>query len=123
MASPILPDILWLFGNSVGRAALDATVKPGVLLRWVNSVTDYVTLHGKFTKFQAGYLPIPFPPFFWDYKCFKCRFWQGTREKPTTSTCTIVEGQIAPRAWCTLWMPPEGVKPLTWVQDWMHGKM
>lgn len=115
MAGILLPDILWLFGNSVGRAALNVTVKPGALKPWVDGLTEYVSHYGKFTKFQAGYIPFPLPPLFWDYKCRRCRFWQGN------FACSLVDGEILPQGWCAVWCPPDGVKQFSWVGEWMHG--
>jgi len=101
--------------KSVSLAATDATVKPGVLQPWVGELGSKVTTDGKFTKLQVGYVPFSPPPVFWDYKCKKCRFWRGP------NGCSVVEGEISPSGWCTIWLPPEGYKQFTWPKELLKG--
>jgi len=104
----VLPDIVFLLSNSISRAALGATVKPGLDLGWINTIEKYVSHEGKFSKFAVAYVPISPPPVFWDYKCLKCYFWQGPKY------CKVVEGIIVPRGWCAIYMPKVNYKPLSW---------
>jgi hypothetical protein len=85
----IIPDVLWLVVNSMGRAA---------------DIEDYTAKNGKFSQFAVLYVPFSPPPLFWDYKCKKCRFWQSP------DSCTVVEGRIAPRGWRAVWLPPDNYK-------------
>lgn len=111
----ILPDLRWLLVNSIGRAALDATVKPGVLQPWIDELDRYVKANGKFGKLQVSYLPVSPPPVFWDYKCKKCRVWQEP------DACLWVDGKIAPSGWCAVWLPPDDYKALTWPEELLKG--
>jgi hypothetical protein len=134
---PILPDLFWLAYNSVVRAAC-AGVAPNAQLPgmqqnfealyqdWINNVTSYVALNGKFSKFEAAYLPFSPPPLFWDYKCRKCRFYipvqiavaQAPGPQPQ---CTLVDGDISPSAWCSLWMAPDTYKAFSWPSELLAG--
>lgn len=113
----ILPDLFYLLVNSVGRAALGATIAPGLDKEWRESLEDHVAKNGKLTKFEAGYTPIAPPPVFWEYNCGGCIAFE--RE---TSTCKWVKeegfpnpGIIHPQGWCAVFMPPDGERPLSWV--------
>jgi len=116
---PILPDAFWLAYNSIARAAVNAKPPPSVILSkeksqevyraWVAELQKYVAANGKFTKFEVIYVPFSPPPFFWDYKCGKCRWWiQGG--------CQLVDGTINARGWCavpgTLTPTHRGVLPI-----------
>lgn len=101
--------------KSVGLAALNATVNPGVLAGWVSDIEGYVAEKGKFTKLQVAYIPFSPPPVFWDYKCRKCRFWVDP------NACTVVEGDISPRGWCAIWLPPTTYQPFTWPKELIKG--
>ena len=113
----ILPDVIYLFLNSVGRAAAGATVKEGLGEEWRGTLQSYVDRNGKFTKFETLYLPISLPPLFWEYNCGQCFAFQ--RE---TQTCKWVKeegfpnpGIIHPQGWCTVWMPLEGATPFSYI--------
>ena len=117
MSSPIIPDLLLLLVNSVGRAALGATLVTGLGEKWVAVLEDYVNRNGKFSKFAVAYSPIAPPPVFWEYNCGSCRAFQKEQQR-----CRWVseEGfpqpqEIHPAAWCAIFMPLEGERPLTWV--------
>jgi len=108
--------------KSISVAAANATVSPGTLQPWVDEVEAHVRENGKFTKSQVLYFPLSPPPVFWDYKCRKCRFWQGP------NGCRVVEGEISPRGWCltpdTRILTPngpraiEGIRPGDLVFSW-----
>jgi len=113
----ILPDLLFLLVNSIGRAALGATLAPGLGDRWRDTLGAYVDRNGKFSKFEVAYSPVAPPPVFWEYNCGQCfAFLRESR------TCRWVgeqgwpnPGQIHPQGWCAIWMPLDGVKPLGYI--------
>ena len=112
----ILPDLLWLLANSIGRAALGATLVPG-LGEWASELQNYVDRNGKFSKFMVAYSPVAPPPVFWDYICGECRVYERDKR-----TCKWVsesgfpqDGEIHPAAWCAVWTPKEGERPFSWV--------
>lgn len=107
-----LPNLLF---KSISLAAANATIKPGVLEPWIDEINKYVTEKGKFSKPQVAYVPLSPPPVFWDYKCRKCRFWIAP------DACEVVEGAIAPRGWCTIWLPPEDKPAFSWVRELSRG--
>jgi len=111
----ILPDLIFLMAKSIGLAALDSTVRPGVLQPWAGEIENYVSHLGKFSKFSVAYVPFSPPPVFWDYKCRKCRWWQDP------SSCKTVEGEISPQGWCAIWIAPPTYKALTWPQELLKG--
>ena len=115
----VLPDVVWLLSNSIGRAAIAAQPPPGVsadiLQSWIDELNRYVAINGKFSKFQVMYLPLSPPPVFWDYKCKKClKFVQP-------NGCNWVSGEVAPSGWCAIWVPPAEYKALTWPQELLSG--
>lgn len=101
--------------KSITTAAANATVSPGVLEEWVQEIEGYVEEHGKYSKQAVAYLPLSPPPVLWDYKCRKCRFWQEP------NSCTVVEGEISPRGWCAVWLPPDDYKALSWPRELLSG--
>ena len=110
----ILPDVFYLLLNSIGRAALGATVMPGLGEEWRDALQAHVNRNGKLTKFEALYTPVTPPPVFWEYNCGQC--FAFLRE---TLTCKWVSevsfpnpGQIHPQGWCAVWMPLDGARPL-----------
>ena len=115
--SRVIPDVVWLAANSVGRAALGATLVPGLGEKWRANVQAHVDRNGKFTKFEAFYTPVAPPPVFWEYNCGQCFAFQ--REP---RTCLWVSekgipnpGIIHPQGWCAVWMPLDGDKPLSYI--------
>lgn len=112
----ILPDLFFLLVRSIGAAALDVTIGPGMLQPWVDELESYVSKLGKFTKFSVSYLPFSPPPVFWDYKCKKCLWWVDP------NTCKTVEGNISPNGWCAIWVPPSTYKPFTWPVELIKGE-
>ena len=112
---PVLPDLLWLLGNSIGRAALNATLKPGVLDPWITEIDRYVQANGQFSHLAVSYLPVSPPPVFWDYKCRKCLKFSEP------SACLWVGGEIKPAGWCSLWVPPSDYKAFTWPAELLAG--
>jgi hypothetical protein len=107
----IIPDLLWLLGNSIGRAALNATLSPGVLEPWTSELDRYVQANGQFSKFEVGYLPVSPPPVFWDYKCRKCaKFIEP-------NGCQWVAGEISRIGWCSIWTPPADYKAFSWPRE------
>ena len=66
---------------------------------------------GKFPKFQVLYLPVtPILPVAWYYDCADCVFYQAANR-----TCELVQGNIAPFAWCGLWTNLQEDRPFSWV--------
>ena len=104
----ILPDVISLLAKSVATAALDATIKPGVLDPWVNALEQHVVKNGKFSKFSVMYAPVQPPPFFWDYNCQNCTAFQEPNK------CKWVEGFIARGGWCAIQIHQPGVKQFSW---------
>ncbi len=107
-----LPNLLI---TSITKAAANATISPGTLQPWVDDINRRVAEEGKFSKPAVGYIPFSPPPVFWDYKCRKCRFWQGP------DSCQVVEGEISPRGWCAIWLPPDDYKALSWPGELLKG--
>ena len=130
----VLPDFVYLTFKSISSAAADATIAPGALAKWLDVIEKRVAAEGKFPQFAVLYLNVSPPPAFWDYKCFKCRAWMGS--KPTVgavaldgipappvteNTCKWVDGRISPAGWCGLWAPPDDYKKFTWPQELLKG--
>jgi len=70
-----------------------------------------VARDGKFTKFQVLYFPVtPILPVAWFYHCADCVFYQKDNR-----TCELVQGGIAPLAWCGLWTNRQEDRPFSWV--------
>ena len=113
----LLPDALFLLLNSVIRAALGATLKPGMGDEWRSTLEDYVRANGKLAKFAVVYSPVAPFPVFWEYHCGNCFAF----ERPTL-TCRWVNEKgwpnpaiIHSQGWCVIWMPKEGVPPLNYI--------
>lgn len=117
----ILPDLFYLTFKSISSAALDATVKPGELSKWVGAIENKVAGEGQFTQFSVFYRDISPPPVFWDYKCKKCLAW-GPNNSQADRSCKWVEGDISPEGWCAIWCPNTGYKKLTWPQELLAGE-
>lgn len=107
-----LPNLLF---KSIGLAAANATIKPGVLEPWIDEINAHVAEQGKFTKSKVAYLPFSPPPVFWDYKCRKCRFWIAP------DACEVVEGKISPIGYCAIWLPPDDKPALSWINELLKG--
>lgn len=74
-----------------------------------------VAKEGKFSKFQALYFPVtPILPLAWFYDCADCVFYQAA-DFAATRTCELVQGNIAPFAWCGLWTNLQEDRPFSWV--------
>ena len=106
---------LRLLAKSIGLAAANATVFPGVLRPWVDEINRDVAEKGKLSKSQVAYIPFSPPPVFWDYKCRKCLFWQSP------GACQVVEGKISPRGWCAIWLPPDDKPAFSWIGELIRG--
>lgn len=113
----ILLNVVYLLLNSVGRAAIGATVVPGLGDEWRDAIDDYVEVNGKVTKRAVLYSPVAPPPVFWEYNCGNC--WAFERE---TQRCKWVTEQgwpnpgiIHPQGWCVIWVPREGDPPLSYL--------
>ena len=109
VGSAVLPDAFNLLLRSIGAPALDsAGITKGLYNQWVQSLLTYVVQNGKFSKFEVVYSPVAPPPFFWNYICGRCAFWQDPKG------CLMVEGLIRYWGWCAIFLPlptPDG-KPL-----------
>ena len=100
-----------MLAKSIGLAAANATIQPGVLQPWINEINQHVAEQGKFSKSAVAYIPLSPPPVFWDYKCRKCRFWQGP------DSCTVVDGKISSGGWCAIWLPPDDKPAFSWINE------
>lgn len=125
---PVVPDVVWLLYNSIARAAANSTGQPGILQPWEDELNRYIVANGKFQKFEVLYAPVSPPPVFWDYKCYKCLFWNGVRPvpsdlrwQPMASGCKAVDGDICPSGYCAIWLPPPDYKKLTWPKELFSG--
>ena len=105
--------------------AANRNANPTAFQDWITKLQNQVQVNGKFEKRTAGYLPVSPPPFFWDYKCAKCRFAYQT---PGTSgsfvnngLCELVSGNIEHNAWCVLWMPPDAYETFSWPKELVEG--
>jgi len=110
--------------KSVTTAA-NRNSNPTAFQDWITEVQNEVKANGQFTKSMAGYLPVSPPPFFWDYKCAKCRFayqlslsLSGFKDD---CSCQIVSGDIQHNAWCCLWMPPDAYEAFSWPSQLFEG--
>lgn len=109
----ILPDLIYLLLNSIGRAALGVTLVKGMGEEWRSKLSDYVRVNGKFTKFEVFYSPVAPFPVFWEYNCGNC--WAF--ERPTLTCKWVVEKGwpnpevIHSQGWCVVWMPRAGDPP------------
>jgi hypothetical protein len=122
---PVLPDVAWLLYNSVARAAINAKPPPSAIISkdkaqemyqaWIAELDNYVNVNGKFSKFEVMYVPFSPPPFFWDYKCYKCRTWIEP------GGCKLVDGDIARGGWCSIWIPPDSYQAFSWPQELKKG--
>lgn len=101
--------------KSIGLAGLNATISPGTLQPWVDEIEQTVRERGKFSKASVAYIPFSPPPVLWDYKCRKCRFWINP------DACQAVEGDISPKGWCVIWLPPDDYKALSWPEELLSG--
>ena len=104
-----------MLAKSIGLAGLNATINPGSLQPWVDEIEETVRERGKFPKSAVAYIPLSPPPVLWDYKCRKCRFWQEP------ASCIVVEGEILPRGWCTIWLPPDDKPAFSWIGELLRG--
>lgn len=101
--------------KSISKAGANATISPGSLREWVDEINTQVVAQGKFSKKQVAYIPFSPPPALWDYKCRKCRFWKGSE------VCSVVSGNISPRGWCVIWLPPDYSPAFSWVGELARG--
>ena len=101
--------------KSVSKAAANATLSPGSLQQWVDEINRHVSEQGKFAKRQVVYVPVSPPPFFWDYKCRKCRFWQQP------DSCSVVDGTVSPGGFCVIWLPPDDKPAFSWIRELARG--
>ena len=111
-------NLLEMLTQSVGRAALNATVQPGALEPWLAQVEETVRTSGKFAKLQVAYFTLAPPPFFWNYSCARCRAYIANAQAPEMAgTCRWVRGDISPAGWCAVWLPKEEdeKRPFAWV--------
>jgi len=107
-----IPGLLF---KSITLAGANATISPGALQPWLDEIEQTVAEQGKYSKQSVAYLPFSPPPALWDYKCKKCRAWQPP------AGCKWVEGKIAPIGWCTIWLPPDDYKALSWPKELLSG--
>jgi|GEM_PF-1707378 len=126
----VLPDAVYLTYKSISSASFDATLLPGTLAKWMAVVEKRVTAEGQFPQWTVLYSNVSPPPFFWDYKCMKCRAWGGQTAMPDglslplpsgENTCRWVSGRISPQGWCALWCPPGSYKKFTWPKELLKG--
>ena len=113
----IIPDVVWLLANSIGRAALGATIIPGLGERWREAVEKQVRLMGKYTKFEVVYSPVDPTPVFWEYNCGNCFAFERS-----PLTCKWVQEKgwpnvdvIHSQGWCVIWLPKVGDPPLSYL--------
>ncbi len=106
-------------------AAAQRNSNPAAFQDWINEVLSQVQSDGQFAKSAVGYLPISPPPFFWDYKCAKCRFaYQPSGAVGSfvnNGLCQLVSGDIGHNAWCVLWMPEDTKKSFSWPKELIQG--
>lgn len=116
----ILPDIVYLTYKSIASAAVDALASPGTLAQWAALIEARVAAEGQFPQYAVAYANISPPPFLYDYKCLKCRWWGPTNTLPD-KTCKVVAGPISPQGWCAVWVPPDTYKPFSWPGELIDG--
>jgi hypothetical protein len=114
----------YMLFKSVSTAA-NRSSNPAAFEAWITELQNQVEANGQFEKSAAGYLPFSPPPFFWDYKCAKCRFayqlslsLQGFKDN---GSCQLVDGDIEHNAWCCLWMPPDDYATFSWPSQLIEG--
>lgn len=103
-----------LLVNSIGRAAI-RPINDRFINSWIANIENRVTTKGKYPKVDVLYSPFSPPPVFWDYKCVKCLWWQEPQ------SCKVVEGDISPRGWCAIWVPPAEYPALSWPEELVRG--
>lgn len=101
--------------KSITLAAANATISPGMMRPWVEEIEQTVAEKGQFSKLTVAYIPLSPPPVFWDYKCRKCRFWIEP------NACTVVNGEISPNGWCSIWLPPDDKPAFSWMEELRRG--
>lgn len=111
MANPLV-----MLVDAISTGALKARGEPGKLREFISQVEGQVTERGKYKKLEVLYVPFSPPPFFWDYKCKKCLWWE------LPNGCKVVEGRISSRGWCVIWVPPGSYEPFTWPQELIRGE-
>lgn len=113
----VLPDAIGLLANSVGRAALGATLFQSLGERWRETLQAHVDKNGKWTKFEVVYTPVAPPPVFWEYNCGQCFAFirEGRTCRWVTEQGFPNPGEIHPQGWCAVWMPLDGEKPLSFL--------
>ncbi|GAH46900.1 unnamed protein product, partial [marine sediment metagenome] len=47
-----------MLAKSIGLAAANATIQPGVLQPWINEINQHVAEQGKFSKSAVAYIPL-----------------------------------------------------------------
>jgi len=114
----------YMLFKSVTTAA-NRNSNPTAFQDWITEVQNQVKANGQFTKSAAGYLSVSPPPFFWDYKCAKCRFayqiaLSGNGFK-NDGSCEVVAGDIGHSAWCVLWLPPDAYESFSWPSELVNG--
>lgn len=105
----------FLLANSIGRAAATVVFDADALRPWIDSVDQHVARYGPYGKLFVLYVPINPPPAVWDYKCYKCHWYQEPRQ------CKVVRGDISPYGWCTLWVPPANYPAFSWPKELVKG--
>jgi hypothetical protein len=113
----VLPDVVYLAYKSISIAAISSMKKDPVLLNnWAARLQKMSEAEEQLTKMEVAYLDLNPPPVFWDYKCFKCRFFVPY------SQCTLVGGTISIEGWCVCWLPPDEYKRGAWRKELIKGK-
>ena len=101
---------------TIYTGALTGSIDAGAANRLDEELTMEVMERGrKFTKQEVAYFAAHPPPFFWEYRCGRCRFWQGG-----DSTCDKVgapgDERISDVGFCVIWLPPTRAEaPFTWL--------
>ncbi len=94
---------------AIYAGALTGTIDAAAADRLDEQLTiEVMELERKFTKREVAYIAIHPPPFFWEYRCGQCRFWQA-------GTCDKVgapgDERISDVGACFIWLPPSRAEP------------
>jgi hypothetical protein len=99
---------------TIYAGALTGTIDVAAADRLDEQLTMEVMERGrKFTKNEVGYIAAFPPPFFWEYRCGCCRFWEsGTCEKVGAPG----DERISDVGFCVVWLPPPQAEvPFSWL--------
>lgn len=100
---------------SIYAGALTGTIDSAAADRLDEQLTmESMVLGRKFTKQEVAYLGFHPPPFFWEYRCGRCRFWE--KEGACEKVGSPGDERISDVGSCFIWLPPPRAEvPFSWL--------